>query len=201
MAPYRGVKTRLAPGFLVASPGLRCPFFHHTLVLLVEHDDGGSLGFVLNRPSGTPLSELIRHLDADSPEALGGELDGELGGEIWVGGPVAPETGWVIFDPDSGDTRAIEQVKLGDRIAVTASRALLESLARGAGPERYAVLLGYAGWGPGQLDEEIREGSWMWAELDPALVFERPPEERWQAALEAMGIDPAHVSGQRVADA
>ena len=176
MAPYRGVKTRLAPGFLVASPGLRCPFFHHTLVLLVEHDDGGSLGFVLNRPSGTPLSELIRHLDADSPEDLGG-------------------------DPDSGDTRAIEQVKLGDRIAVTASRALLESLARGAGPERYAVLLGYAGWGPGQLDDEIREGSWMWAELDPALVFERPPEERWQAALEAMGIDPAHVSGQRVADA
>lgn len=178
----------LAPGLLVAAPGLTCPFFHHTVVLLVEHGDDGALGFVINRPSETPVTSLLEGLEVE-------DLARELSSEVWVGGPVAPDTGWVLFDPTSGDTAEVESVELAERVAVSASRHVLEQIAAGGGPEVFAVLLGYAGWGPGQLDDEIREGSWIWVDLDPGLVFERPAEERWAAALGALGIDPARVVG------
>lgn len=186
--------TKLAPGLLVAAPSLRCPFFHHTVVLLVEHDDDGALGFVVNRPSETPVVSLLAGLEVD-------DLADELGGEVWLGGPCAPETGWVLFDPSSGDSRGVEAVELAPRLAVSASRAFLERLARGRGPECYAVLLGYAGWGPGQLDDEIREGSWIWTDADASLVFDLAHPERWVGALATLGIDPARVVGTRVAEA
>lgn len=186
--------TKLAPGLLVAAPSLRCPFFHHTVVLLVEHDDDGALGFVVNRPTETPVTSLLAGLEVE-------DLAAELSGEVWLGGPCAPETGWVIFDPSSGDTRGVEAVELAPRIGVSASRTFLERLARGSGPERYAVLLGYAGWGPGQLDDEIREGSWIWMDADPSLVFDLAHPERWIAAFATLGIDPARVVGTRVAEA
>lgn len=186
--------TKLAPGLLVAAPSLRCSFFHHTVILLVDHDEDGALGFVVNRPTETPVTSLLAGLEIE-------DLNEEMPGAVWVGGPVAPETGWVLFDPTSGDTRGVEAVQLGPRLAVSASRVFLERLARGEGPERYAVLLGYAGWGPGQLDDEIREGSWIWTDADPALVFEAAHPDRWVAALASLGIDPARVVGTRVADA
>lgn len=186
--------TKLAPGLLVAAPSLRCPFFNHTVVLLVEHDDDGALGFVVNRPTERKVDSLLASLDVEDRAE-------ELGGEVWLGGPCAPDTGWVLFDPSSGDTRDVEAVELAPRIAVSASRAFLERLARGRGPECYAVLLGYAGWGPGQLDDEIREGSWIWIDADPSLVFDRAHPERWAAALATLGIDPARVVGTRAAEA
>jgi putative transcriptional regulator len=188
------VTTKLAPGLLVATPSLRCPFFNHTVVLLVEHDDDGALGFVVNRPSETPVTSLISGLEIE-------DLRAEVGGQVWVGGPVAPDTGWVLFDPSSGDTRDVEAVHLSSEVAVSASREFLEKLASGRGPDRYAVLLGYAGWGPGQLDDEIRDGSWIWVDLDAALVFDEEHAERWTAALASLGIDPARVVGSRVAEA
>lgn len=186
--------TKLAPGLLVAAPSLRCPFFHHTVVLLVEHGEDGALGFVINRPTETPVTSLLEGLEMEDVAAA-------LDREVWVGGPVAPETGWVLFDPTSGDTRGVEALRLSERIAVSASRAFLERLARGEGPDRYAVLLGYAGWGPGQLDDEIREGSWICIDADPALLFDLAHEDRWAAALATLGIDPARVAGATVAEA
>lgn len=186
--------TDLAPGLLVAAPSLRCPFFNHTVVLLVEHDENGALGFVVNRPTETKISSLLAGLKIE-------ELVEASSGEVWLGGPCAPETGWVLFDPSSGGSPEIEAVEVAPRVAVSASRAFLERLARGEGPRSYAVLLGYAGWGPGQLDQEIREGSWIWTDVDADLVFERAHPERWKAALASMGIDPARVVGTRVAEA
>lgn len=191
---HRGVTTKLAPGLLVAAPSLHCPFFHHAVVLLVDHDEDGALGFVINRPTETPVTSLLAGLEVD-------DLNAELPGAVWVGGPVAPETGWVLFDPTSGDATEVEAVHLGPRLAVSASRTFLDRLAEGRGPARYALLLGYAGWGPGQLDDEIREGRWLWADPDPRLVFEEPHPERWTAALASMGIDPARIVGTRVAEA
>jgi putative transcriptional regulator len=188
------VTTKLAPGLLVAAPSLRCPFFHHTVVLLVEHDEDGALGFVVNRPTSMPIASLLAGLELDDVAA-------DLNAEVWIGGPCAPETGWVLFDPSSGDARDVDALQLGPQIAVSASRAFLDRLARRNGPERYALLLGYAGWGPGQLDDEIREGSWMWTDLDPALVFDRAHAERWAAALGTLGVDPGRVVGTFVAEA
>jgi putative transcriptional regulator len=179
---------------LVAAPGLRCPFFHHTVVLLVEHDEDGALGFVVNRPTEQPVTSLLAGLEID-------DLAQELGGEVWIGGPVAPDTGWVLFDPSSGDSEDVEAVRLTDQIAVSASRQFLERLAQGSGPDRYAVLLGYAGWGPGQLDDEIRDGSWISVDLDPAILFDHEHGARWRAALASLGIDPARVVGSSVAEA
>lgn len=186
--------TKLAPGLLVAAPSLLCPVFHRTVVLLVEHDEDGALGFVINRPTDTPVTSLLEGLEIE-------DLAQELDAEVWVGGPVAPETGWVLFDPTSFDSREVEAVHLSPRIAVSASRAFLERIAEGRGPARYAVLLGYAGWGPGQLDDEIREGSWIWTDPDASLVFDREHEHRWAGALATLGIDPARVVGTRVAEA
>lgn len=165
-----------------------CPFFNHTVVLLVEHGEGGSLGFVVNRPTNTPVTSLLEGLE----EA---EFGDRLPGEVWVGGPVAPDTGWVLFDPTSGDASDVEAVELSDRIAVSASRNFLEQLADGKGPDRYALLLGYAGWGPGQLDEEIKDGSWIFVELDAALIFDVDSDDRWRAALQTLGIDPSRYFG------
>ena len=161
-----------------------CPFFHNALVLLVEHGEDGALGFVVNRPTDTPVTSLLDGLEVE-------DFEQRLPGEVWVGGPVAPDTGWVLFDPTSGDTSDVECVTLCERIAVSASRTFLDRLAEGQGPERYALLLGYAGWGPGQLDDEIRDGSWICIDLDPALVFDVASEDRWRAALETLGIDPS----------
>lgn len=182
------MQTDLAPGLLVAAPSMTCPFFHHTVILLVEHSEDGALGFVVNRPTQTPVTSL---LDGDEDEDFATKLEGE----VWVGGPVAPDTGWVLFDPTSGSTDEVECVELCERVAVSASRTFLDLLAAGRGPARYALLLGYAGWGPGQLDDEIRDGSWIPIDLDPTLVFDAPTEERWRLALATLGIDPARVVG------
>lgn len=187
------METKLAPGLLVASPSLRCPFFQRSVVLLVEHDEGGSLGFVVNRPSDMALDALVERLDLK-------DVAPNLPGDVWVGGPVAPDTGWVLYDPGTGDAGAAA-VHLGPRLAVSASRELLSRLAKREGPKRYAVLLGYAGWGPGQLDEEIADGAWIPVELDPAVVFDTEVDRRWARALRSLGIDPARVVANRVADA
>ena len=186
--------SQLAPSLLIAAPGLACPFFDHTLILLVEHSEDGALGFVVNRPTQTPVTSLLEGLEVE-------DLQTELSGSIWVGGPVAPDTGWVLFDPTSGDTEDVEAVHLDPRVAVSASREFLEVLARGGGPDRYAILLGYAGWGPGQLDDEIRDGNWISIDLDASLVFDQVASERWRAALATLGIDPARVVGLGVAEA
>lgn len=190
----RGVDSKLAPGLLVAAPGLTCSFFHHTVILLVEHGDNGALGFIVNRPSEIPVTSLLEGLEIDN-------LAEQLSGEVWIGGPVAPDTGWVLFDPSSGDTSDVEAVELSERIAVSASAHFLEQLADGEGPKVFAILLGYAGWGPGQLDEEIREGNWIWIDLDAALVFDVETQDRWRAGLASLGIDPARLLGLGAAEA
>jgi putative transcriptional regulator len=190
---FRGVSTSIAPCLLVASPGLHCPFFHHTVVLLVEHDADGSLGFVVNRPGDVPLAALF--------ETMGLPQDRSApGAEVWIGGPVSPETGWVLYDRDSGELPH-DHLRVGRRVGLTASRAVLEALAEGEGPTRYAVILGYAGWGPGQLDAELEEGSWIVTDAAEHLVFDVDVDHRWEAALATLGIEAGRVFSYTVGEA
>jgi putative transcriptional regulator len=185
----------LAPGFLVASPSLTCPFFHHALVLMVEHGEEGSFGFVVNKTSGIGLEALAEELE------LTQDAERVLDIPVMLGGPVSPHTGWVLFDPSGRPLPSQDTVLLGDELALTASARVLKRFADGGAPDRVMLLLGYSGWSRGQLEAEMRDGSWIPVDLDPRLVFEVPVEARWELALRALGIDPARVVGQSVASA
>jgi len=179
--------SELAPGLLVAAPILSDPNFRRTVVLLVDHRPEGSMGFVINRPAQVRLPDMmdalgLPRMDVRPPDA-----------PVLVGGPVHPDTGWIVFD--SGEANfGDEVVRVSDRLAVSASRELLENTVRGRGPARMMLVLGYAGWGPSQLDEEIAQGAWIPVDLNEQIVLETPYEERWGSALRSLGIDPARLT-------
>jgi putative transcriptional regulator len=183
------VTENLAPGFLVASPSLSCPFFHHTLVLMVEHGTEGSFGFVLNKAAGIGVDAI-----ADEMKVPSG-ADRALEIPVMLGGPVAPNTGWVLFDPTGTHLPDEDTVALGERISVTASATVLKRFLGGTGPDRAILLLGYAGWSPGQLEAEMSDGAWIPVDVDAGLVFDTPLDDRWDMAFRALGIDPARVVG------
>ena len=109
---------------------------------------------------------------------------------------MAPQSGWIVFDPrGAGEPFAADAVSVSERIAVSASRSLLKAIARGEGPARCLLALGYAGWSAGQLDDEFARGVWLPVDLDDEIVFETRAAERWAAALDSAGIDPARLSG------
>ena len=175
---------------------MRCPFFNHTLVLLVDHGEEGSFGFVINRMTDLDMGDVFNEV------GLGVGAAGLVRAPVLLGGPVSPESGWILYDaegippPASGKTIAV-----GDRIACSASLDLLERIARGDGPDTCAMMLGYSGWGAGQLESEMRQGSWIPVDLDYGLVFDTPIEKRWEAALATLGIDPALVIDSQIGSA
>lgn len=181
------VLTRLSPGFLVAAPSLLDPSFKRSVVLLVDHKDEGSLGFVISRPSDADLESIAEGLTLTAAE-----VKGEM--QVMVGGPVAPETGWIVFDPHGIDELPEGTIAVTDEIAVSTSRAFLIRLLRAELAPRRMLVLGYAGWGPGQLDDELAQGAWIPVELRPDVVFDTPLDARWGAALRSAGIDPARLS-------
>ena len=176
-----GMTNELAPGFLIAVPQLQDPNFHRSVVLLLQQSEEGALGVVINSESPLLLSDLC---DDHSIE-----YSGDPGKRVRTGGPVQPEQGLVLYGDEHEDP---EGRAVLEGLHVSASRATLERLChlkRG----RFHCYSGYAGWGPGQLEREIGEGSWIIAPVDPDLVFDRTPEEVWTESLLAIGIDPAAI--------
>lgn len=175
---------------------MRCPFFNHTLVLLVDHGEEGSFGFVINRLTDLAIRDVFDEV------GVTGDAADSVEAPVLLGGPVSPESGWILYDaegvpqPSSGSTIAV-----GDRISCSASIELLRRIARGDGPETCAMMLGYSGWGAGQLESEMQQGSWIPVDLDYSLVFDTPIDMRWEAALATLGIDPARVIDSQIASA
>jgi putative transcriptional regulator len=169
----------VAPGLLVAVPQLQDPNFKRSVVLLLQQNEEGALGVVINRESQLLLRDLCEDHDID--------YAGDPGKRVRRGGPVQPEQGLVLYGEEHEDP---EGRPVMDGLHVSASRTTLERLchlARG----RFHCYSGYAGWGPGQLEREIGEGSWILAPVDPGLVLDRTPEEMWEQTLRGIGIDPA----------
>jgi len=173
--------------FLIAMPSLADPNFARTVTYLCEHNDEGALGIVVNRPSEVTLEELLGHMGIDTASLERGDTP------VYMGGPVQRERGFVLHPPE-GDWDA--SLRVADGVCVTTSRDILEAVARGAGPSRFLVALGYAGWGPGQLEQEMAENAWLSGPAEPALMFERPCDERWQAAAALLGVDLSLLSSQ-----
>lgn len=183
----------LAPGFLIASPPLGDPNFDRTVVLLAVHNEDGALGFVVNRQAPLSLGELLNQ--------AGYENSGDNDGDVWVGGPVQPQSGWIVIDDPSmaGGDGVIE---IGSRLRVSSSRQIFDDLARDVAAghrdeRRRLVLLGYSGWAPSQLEGEIARGAWLPVPLHDSILFDVAPEKRWEKAYAILGLTPTHVMSMR----
>jgi len=172
--------------FLIAMPTLEDPNFRESVTLICEHNARGALGIVINRPMNVVLDDILKQLALTAEDPAMGSTT------VHLGGPVAPERGFVIHEPQ-GEWEAT--LKVGASLGVTTSRDVLAALAQGSGPKRVFVALGYAGWSPGQLEEEIKSNSWLSCPADNAIIFDTPVEQRWQAAARLMGVDLALLSG------
>jgi len=177
-----GLETELAPGFLVAVPGLPDPNFARTVVLLMEHSDEGAMGLVINRPLNLPLGRLLSE--------AGVEESGPFSQPVLYGGPVSPSRGWVLHE---GSWAMDGTLVVAPGVALSSSVAVLRAIAEGKGPKQFSVCLGYAGWSAGQLEGEIAIGSWVPVPATARLVLEVPLEERWEEALRSNGLEPSMV--------
>ena len=181
----------LAPGLLLAAPRLADPNFEKTVVLLGRHDDEGALGWVINGRELAPVSELIvaSELFPKSTKIPGGPSFTRV---ACVGGPVAPATGWLMYRRQADDQPLPGELALGDELGVTGEASAFALLVGGSGPVEFRLVLGCAGWGPGQLESEISEGAWLPASLEADLLFETGPEKVWDEAYRrAIGASPA----------
>lgn len=178
--------TYLSNQFLIAMPGLTDPNFAQTVSYIGEHNANGALGIVINRPLNLTLGELLEHLQI--PVVLP-----EIAAmPIYAGGPVQPEQGFVIHTPP-GQWNSTLQVS--ETIGITTSRDILHGLAQGEGFEQALIALGYAGWGPGQLERELAQNAWLSGPIDQTIMFNTPSEERWAAAAALLGVDLNLLSG------
>lgn len=166
------------PVLLLAMPQVLDPFFHKSVVLLLHHEEEGSFGFIVNRPTGIKLQEILEGMEVSWQ-----------GGEAAVahfGGPVQPQLGTVLFSPGPAETEAATEVLPG--ISITQHIGDLSRLAE-TPPSDFRLFLGYAGWGSGQLIQEILRNDWLTAPVRADLVFAPDPEQIWDDALRSVGVD------------
>lgn len=157
--------------FLVASPHLRGSFFEGAVILLLEHDQDGAMGLIINQTLPNSVSELLPELSSETAP-------------VWLGGPVDPSLGWCLYRHPVGQPG---EMQLSEGLTISSSLGVLHQVA--AQGQEYRLILGYAGWGAGQLTEEAREGTWLWVEQDTAhLIWEVDPADCWQAALDVLGV-------------
>ena len=174
----------LSNQFLMAMPGMVDGEFAGTVIYLCEHGPKGALGLVINRPTDPSVAGLLEKIDLNLEIAL------PQNAAVYFGGPVHTDRGFVLHSPSGSFSSSI---RLG-QLALTTSRDVLEAVARGNGPDKMLVTLGYAGWGAGQLESEIAQNAWLTVPANADVIFATPPEDRYAAALKLLGIDPAMLS-------
>lgn len=172
--------------FLVAMPGMGDPRFDKSVILICAHSDEGAMGLIVNKPvTDLSFANLLEQLDI--PQAPDGR---DI--RVHFGGPVERGRGFVLHSRDYRSEAATMAIAGG--YGMTATLDVLEALARGEGPHRALLALGYAGWSPGQLEAEIARNDWLTTEGEPALVFAEDDQGKWTAALRGLGIDPRSLS-------
>ncbi len=170
----------LANQLLIALPSLADPAFARSVALICQHDGEGAMGLVINRPSEYTLGDVFEQMNIVSDD------EDLCARAVLSGGPVHPERGFVLHD---GDRAWDSSLRIVPGLYVTTSRDVLEAIARGDGPPRSTIVLGCAGWGAGQLEQELTDNSWLTADSDPELIFVLPLDTRWQAAAGKIGVD------------
>jgi len=171
--------------FLIAMPSMEDENFSHTVSLLCEHNDHGAIGLIINRPTDLKLAEMMDQMGLEH-EALD---EAQI---VYWGGPVQPERGFVVHRMPGGWESCLQ---VDDGLYITTSRDILKAIGKGEGPKDYFVVLGYAGWGEGQLETEILHNAWLNTDVSQQILFETPARDRWQAATRLLGVDVTQLAG------
>ncbi len=176
----------LSGKLLIAMPGMGDPRFEHSVVFVCAHSEDGAMGLIINKPASDlsfdELQEQIGIPRSDKSREI----------RVHFGGPVEHARGFVLHSADyrgEGTT-----LKVDDRFGMTATLDILQAIADGGGPQSSILALGYAGWGPGQLEGEIQMNGWLTCDAEPDLVFSSQNESKWMRALKTLGVDPLSLS-------
>lgn len=172
--------------FLIAMPALNDPNFEKTVTLVCQHDDEGALGIVINRPSELLVGDVLAQLKLPTKHAPSEQ-------NVLNGGPVHSERGLILH---SGECSYESTIAVADTVSLTTSMDVLEAIAGDQGPHQYLIALGYASWGPLQLEDEIQDNVWLSGPATDDVIFKAPMEQRWITAAASFGIDMRLMSSQ-----
>lgn len=167
--------------FLLAMPHMEDTHFASSLVYLCDHDDNGCMGVIVNRTLEITLDALFDQL------SLGGERSLHRNAPVYYGGPMHKDRGFILHRGNSQEWDS--SIQVNDDIALTTSMDILQALANNSGPEHFLICLGCAGWDVGQLENELKENTWLTVDAAPSVLFETPPAERLSAAAGILGVD------------
>jgi len=178
----------LAPSLLLSMPQLVDPNFTRTVVLLCKHNEDGALGLVVNRPLLTTGRVTV---NLDPPVSTDREL------QVWIGGPVEPQRTWVLVGEAPDQYEAQQGMRIADNLYLSTSPDLLRRLLAPEPPEMARLIVGYSGWGPGQLEAELEASAWLMSDVDRDLVFNTASDRMWETAIRRLGADPAALQMSR----
>jgi putative transcriptional regulator len=177
----------LAGKLLVAMPGIGDPRFDRTVIIMCTHDAEHAMGIVLNKPRDEiTLSDVLDHLGLAPDESVADRA-------VLDGGPVRPDRGYVLHSEDFAAADVTQTV--GPGLRLTATRDVLEAVAKEHAPKRFVLALGCAGWGAGQLEDELKHNAWLVIDPDDAIIFDDGHDDKWTRAIRTLGLDPSQLTG------
>lgn len=196
---------------LIAMPALGDPYFNKTVTYICEHNEEGAMGLIINLPVNITLADLLKQIEPGEEDKAGKisktseltekndinditlvtDISNSLEQLVLAGGPIAQQRGFVLHSSQPGWSSSLV---LSKELMITTSKDILMALGTQKAPEQFIVTLGYAGWGPGQLEQELQANSWLTTPADSEILFKTPIEQRWKKATEKLGIDVAHLS-------
>lgn len=178
-------ETNLTDHFIIAMPGLLDENFTQSVTYICEHDENGTFGIIINRESDISLEDVMAQMQIPHTTSATTKK------KVYTGGPVQENRGFILHHPvGNWDSSLV----VNDSIALTTSKDILQAIANNSGPDNNIIALGYAGWGPGQLEGELAANAWLSCPADEQIIFNTPVENRWQAAADLLGVDLKLIS-------
>ncbi len=189
----RGVVSSLEGHFLIAMPGMADDRFAESVIYVCAHSPGGAMGFIINKPQPMSFSELLTQIGIVESES---DIRLPRHGEevsVCMGGPVEKGRGFILH---SDDYESESTVPVEDNISLTPTVDILKAMSKGTGPKTAIMVLGYSGWGAGQLEGEIAANGWLTCKADLEIVFDARLDEKYRRALKLLGIEPAFLASE-----
>jgi putative transcriptional regulator len=178
----------LAPAFLLSMPQMLDPNFSRTVVLLCKHSEEGAFGLVVNRPLVTTGRVVV---NLDPPVSTDREL------QVWVGGPVEPQRSMILVGEQPDEPEELRGMRITENLYLSTDPDLLRRLLEPSPPRFTRLIVGYSGWGPGQLEAELEASAWLMSDIHRDIIFDTPPEKMWEAAIRRLGADPSTLQMSR----